>query len=122
MIFEGDSYYQGSRRFRVTYPTADWQLQGTELTHQTIANCMLLLVPGASGVPGLVSEEQTELAGKSWQTRFFSTAGLMSYNWAFETNTYSFHVRVLPDSSLESIAPCRSAAEAVLDTFEMVEP
>lgn len=90
--------------------------------HQHLQHCKLALAStGRDMRPPIIAAGRAELAGKAWKTTFYPTEGEFSYTWGFENKFYLFNVIMTPNPSDETVKACRTAAEAVLNTFVLVE-
>jgi hypothetical protein len=126
--------YAGDYHYRVYFSTAIWRLEQhvisekvyPELVHLTIDGCRMGLREGARGLsPNAITVEK-RLAGLTWSS---SHEPLSNYPNYFIYTTHqpdkgiSFLIRVeTPMAATDEVkATCQAAAEAVLDTFTLVE-
>lgn len=123
--------YTGAYHYRITYPTAAWRVEGVEelegyesprLKYLAIDDCLLHLRDGPRGTaPDAVVIEQ-QIAGLTWGV----TRGgelYVFYTLYQPDKGISFFIRLeLPVEAPDEVkAACQAAAEAVLDTFTLLE-
>lgn len=121
VFFRGRSAYQERPLFQVSYAIAQWKLEDTTLEHRRISGCKLWLTAGGMGVRGPMVVDRVELAGHTWGTKSFPQEGIISYALDIEGNYYLFVLNFSRDSEAGVASECQAEAEAVLDTFEIVD-
>ena len=123
--------YTGAYHYQVTYPTEEWRLETTEtrggpdypeLEHLAITGCRMYL---REGPRGLQHYGETILAGNSWNLYIVGEIypNHLVYSLPQDDKGMSFIIGLdwPPDASDEVKAACQAAAEAVLDTFTLVD-
>ena len=123
VLFRGRSGYQERPLFQLAYATDQWRLEDTTLAHRQLPSCALWLNAPTGEARGPMIVDQVELAGYTWTTRSFPQEGFVSYGLDVDGDYYLFFLLNYfeEDSTVEAISKCQSAAEAVLDTFEIVD-
>lgn len=120
--FRGPDECQSGPDFELTYDPSWWGLQATALVHQRLSDCSLLLAAHGQQVAGPKIEERKDLAGFVWQVSHFPSEGLSSYWLESAGGCYLFEASYGAQASAESTAQCQQAADAVIDTFRLMEP
>ncbi|MFZ2359126.1 MAG: hypothetical protein WA040_07250 [Anaerolineae bacterium] len=106
--------------FQVSYSGEDWQTNQDILEHRQLGECRLWLAAHGQQVTGPKLENTMELAGYVWHVARFPNAGLSSYWLETEGGCYLFVAYYPTSASSEAARSCQQAAEAVIDSFELL--
>jgi hypothetical protein len=123
--------YTGAYHYRITYPTATWRVEVVEelgdyesprLKHLAIDGCLLHLRDGPRGTAPDAVVIEKQIAGLTWGVTRGGELYLF-YTLYLPDKGISFFIRLeLPrEASGEVKTACQAAAEAVLDTFTLLE-
>jgi hypothetical protein len=126
--------YTGAYHYRFTYPTEEWSVEMTkwpggsdapELVHRTIENCRMRLRDGARDSSSDQIVVEKPFAGIPWfivhEPQYYPND--FTYVLPQPDKGISFFIRVeVPEGATDEVkAACQLAAEAVMDTFSLVQ-
>lgn len=120
--------------FRLTYAIEQWQLEDapawkysntglgpSDLRRRHAVGCVLHLatLPGEFAEP--ITGDEVSLAGYTWERMFVADENMNSYSLTLGRDWYGFQLDLPVDASAADVLQCQSGAEAVIDTFRLVE-
>lgn len=125
-VYRGWSIYDTQKQnpFEVRFASAQWLLNGSVLRHKQIPGCELNLNPAPSGAelcdPPTEGISSFGVAMWDWKAFKCPKIGLLAYHTSVPPLEYGFVLTWDRQSSLEAAARCRTAAETVIGTFDLV--
>lgn len=106
--------------YEMSYDADQWLLNDDRLSSRQQAGCALWLIPHGTMVSGPMQPGAVSLGGQDWELRHFPSEGLISYLPRSSEACYFFIVYYPVGEDEEVVASCQQAAEAVIDSFELL--